>query len=140
MINDLNTSEFPVSNTKRPPGSGFSALVVEEQALIALDLELLLHDLGAGQVEIAASVEHAFQLLNTTRFDVAFLDIRLGQTTTIPVAAALRDLQVPFAIVTGSTVQDAIVKDLRAHAMIGKPFRATDVSEAIDVLLSSRME
>ncbi len=127
-MNIPDALELRVIDSKLPQPAGLSVLVVEEHALIALDLETMLLDLGAGQVTIANSVEHALHLVATQTFDAAFLDVWLGEKISIPVAVALRDKGVPFAIATGYDTAIDIPAEFRTGPHISKPYKVQDVS------------
>ena len=57
--------------------------------------------LGVSEVVIARSVADALRALDTRPFQVALLDMRLGQDLSIPVAERLVTLGVPFGLLTG---------------------------------------
>jgi len=79
----------------------FAVLIVEDQALIALNIEDVVRRIGSGAVGCAARVSDALTLIETTPWDAALLDIRLAQGETVyPVAERLRAKAIPFAFVT----------------------------------------
>jgi two-component SAPR family response regulator len=79
----------------------FAVLIVEDQALIALNIEDVVRRIGSGAVGCAARVSDALALMETTSWDAALLDIRLAQGETVyPVAEQLRAKNIPFAFVT----------------------------------------
>jgi len=71
------------------PLSGRRVLLVEDEAIIALDLAALLTDLGAVVVGAAHCVANALELLNKGKIDCAVLDINLNGEPVYPVARAL---------------------------------------------------
>lgn len=76
-------------------------LVVEDNGLIALQLEASLRGLGAGQVILAASNPEALGAMAAEALSVAILDVDLGGQSSAPVALALRERGVPFIVATG---------------------------------------
>ena len=80
--------------------SGRRVLLVEDEAIIALDLAALLTDLGAVVVGPAHSVADALELLNEGKIDCAVLDINLNGEPVYPVARALETRRIPFVFVT----------------------------------------
>jgi CheY-like chemotaxis protein len=79
----------------------FSLLVVEDQTLIALHIEDMVRHIGGGAIGWAAGVSDALNLIETSSWDAALLDIRLTQREMVyPVAEQLRAKGVPFAFVT----------------------------------------
>jgi CheY-like chemotaxis protein len=80
-----------------------SILVVEDEALVALDLECTLQDMGW---RIAASLGGVTETLDWLRRtdtapDAALLDVNLGGEMVFPVAEALEARDIPFAFATG---------------------------------------
>jgi light-regulated signal transduction histidine kinase (bacteriophytochrome) len=90
------SAEHPVSTLK-----GMSILVVEDQALIALDTEDTLRRLGAVQVTLAPSVADAEKAISTWSPDVAVLDFNLGGETSEEIADRLMRERIPFVFSTG---------------------------------------
>jgi DNA-binding response OmpR family regulator len=75
-------------------------LIVEDQTVIALDIEVI-RGIGGGFVGYAARVSDALALIETISWDAALLDIRLTQDEMVyPVAERLRAHGIPFAFVT----------------------------------------
>jgi len=109
------------TNGGRLPG-GFRVLVVEDNAIIALDAEDKVRDLGATLVAVAASVAEARRLLADQRFDAAILDIDLGRETSLPLAEHLLDLGVPFAFATGYADPELTREEFRSAVALQKPF------------------
>ncbi|WP_207471406.1 response regulator [Paracoccus fontiphilus] len=82
----------------RPPGNRVSVLVVEDEMMIALDVQMMLEDNGYTVLGPAGSVEGALRLLDELRPDVAVLDGNLRGRPVIPVARRLRSLEIPFVL------------------------------------------
>jgi CheY-like chemotaxis protein len=124
-----------VTDPKFPQSAGLSVLVVEDHALIGLDLENILLELGAGEVAIANSVEQALHLVATRKFDAAFLDVRMGESSSIPVAISLRDKRVPFVIATGYDTTTELPAEFQTRPHIAKPFNENDVANVWNILV-----
>lgn len=77
-----------------------SVLIVEDEFLIAMDLQLLLEDHGWRVVGPVATVGQALALLEIELPSVALLDVNLGTELVTPVAEALEASGVPFAVAT----------------------------------------
>jgi CheY-like chemotaxis protein len=105
-----------------PPPDGRLVLVVEDEFLIALDLELLLRRHGWRVLGPAATVAAALRLLRGAMPDVALLDVNLGGELVTPVAAELRARGVPFVLASAydrlGLLRDAV---LAAAPNVGKP-------------------
>ena len=84
---------------KPPPRpDGRLVLVVEDEFLIAMDLELLLRRHGWRVLGPAATVAEVLRLLAAERPDVALLDLNLRGELVTPVAEELRVQDVPFVL------------------------------------------
>lgn len=116
------------------PFRGRSVLVVEDQLLIALDLEALLLDQGASSVQLCGSAEEALRSIRLDRPDLAILDVNLGDTTSFPVAAELQGLGIPFIFATGYGNEVEFPSELRAVPLVAKPYCVRTI---LDALLSA---
>jgi CheY-like chemotaxis protein len=81
------------------------ALLVEDEYLIAADMEMILSEMGLTPV-IAASIPEALEAVAAGGIGVAILDYRMGNTNTEAVGQALREREIPFALCSGSTPED----------------------------------
>jgi two-component system, response regulator PdtaR len=84
--------------------TGRRVLIVEDELLIALDLEDVLIAAGHEVVGLAADMEQALELAETHRPDLAIMDINLARGTNgIETARRLREqLDVPSLFVSGN--------------------------------------
>ena len=83
---------------QRLPDDRVSVLVVEDEMIIALDVQMMLEDNGYRVLGPAGSVDGALRLLDDLRPDVAVLDGNLRGRPIIPVARRLRSLEIPFVL------------------------------------------
>ena len=95
-------------------------LILEDDPLIALDLQLLVEDLGHDVPWLCHSVASAQSQLGAVP-DFAFLDVDLPDGKSFDVASRLDDPRVPFCFVSGS-VQGEVPAHLRHARFIAKPF------------------
>jgi CheY-like chemotaxis protein len=101
-------------------GTGGIILVAEDDWLISTDLIEQLEAGGFSTLGPAPTVSAALQLIGTEQIDAALLDVRLGDQDAYPLAEALRERRIPFALVTGYT-PDGIREDFRVETIIAKP-------------------
>jgi CheY-like chemotaxis protein len=109
----------------RPNGPGLhglKVLVAEDEALLALELELTLGELGCTVLPAAPSVAGALAILGAERPDVALLDVNLADGSAAPVAEALAIAGVPFAVMTGDDAGRIGEAALRGAPHLGKPY------------------
>jgi CheY-like chemotaxis protein len=105
-------------------------LVVEDEMLVAMNIEDMLLDLGHEVAALANRLETALSLAREAGFDVAMLDVNLAGQASFPVADVLRERGIPYLFATGYGVQ-GIAEAHRAAPVLQKPFRARDLDETL---------
>ena len=80
---------------------GKNILIVEDEPLIALDLETAIQDARGQVIGAMGSVRTALQAVETLTFDGAILDLRLNGEDALPVMQALSNRKIPFVIHSG---------------------------------------
>ncbi|MBR0793804.1 GAF domain-containing protein [Bradyrhizobium jicamae] len=108
-----------------------TALIVEDNLIIAMAAEVILLELGARHVETAASVNQAMQAIARTKPSFALLDINLGGESSIPIGKRLKELQVPFIFATGYGERAPVPEDLAEAPVIQKPYTRETVEAAL---------
>ena len=86
------------------PLSRCNVLIVEDQAIIALDLQAAVEEANAQVIGPAPTVREALDLLDTDEVHAAILDANLPDGDITPVVEELIDRGVPFVINTGVAV------------------------------------
>lgn len=114
-----------------------SILIVEDNALIALDLEYLLQNLGVGFVAIATTTQQALDLIAGKSYDAVLLDVYIGDKTTLEVAVALSKANIPFAYATGSDVKASLPAEYQTRPLILKPYQVMMLEQVLKILLSA---
>ncbi len=84
------------------PIAGLKVLIVEDEKILALDLESLLTDHGASEILLAGSVREARKILSQ-HADIAFvlLDLKLPDGCGTEVSAEIDAVGIPSVITTG---------------------------------------
>lgn len=100
---------------------GRRILVVEDEALIALDLEMAIEDAGADVIGPAMSLDEGLQLSETAEFDCAILDVDLHGREVFPLAHLLAERNVPFVFHTGHAERADLEKDFPDRPVCRKP-------------------
>ena len=106
-------------------------LVVEDDIVIALTAEAMLHKLGCAKVVLVGSQADALQALRTQRFDFALLDVNLGDHDSGTVAARLAELGVPAIVASGYSDTDAVPDSLQGLQRIAKPYDEPELAHAL---------
>jgi CheY-like chemotaxis protein len=105
-------------------------LIVEDEMLVAMNIEDMLLDLGHEVAGLAGRLEAALALAEEGGFDLAMLDVNLAGAQSFPVADLLEERGIPFLFATGYGLS-GIVDRHRGRPVLQKPFRSADLAEAI---------
>jgi CheY-like chemotaxis protein len=97
-------------------------LIVEDNFIIALDLEETLRKLGALDIRTASNVATALAAIKERTPRYALLDVNLGVETSFEVATRLVALGVPFAFMTGYGENAPFPPELAQAPRVRKPF------------------
>lgn len=104
-------------------------LIVEDEALIAFDIETIITTETGAACVVVHSVSAARRELKVD-FDFVFLDVNVADGTTFELARELSSNSVPFAFVTGS-YRAIIPADLHGAVFLTKPFTARKVASVL---------
>lgn len=115
---------------------GIRVLLVEDEPLIALDCEAILRRLGVEQVLCATSMADANAAIARANFDVAILDIAIGDGDSLHLSQRLAELSVPIGFLSGYRHAD-LPEALRGKPFVAKPFTATQLGALLGELLKS---
>jgi light-regulated signal transduction histidine kinase (bacteriophytochrome) len=111
-----------------------TALIVEDNLIIAMAAEVILLELGARHVETAASVTQAMQAIARATPSFALLDVNLGGESSIPIGKKLLEMKVPFIFATGYGERAPIPEELAGAPVIQKPYTRETVENALTKL------
>jgi len=106
-------------------------LVVEDEALIRLDLQVILAAFGATVVE-AESVAQARDLVGRMMMQAAVLDVLVPDGDTFGLARELLAAGVRVLFVTG--IGEGIPADLHHCPVVAKPFAGDELAGAVAAL------
>jgi len=112
-----------------------TALVVEDNLIIAMSAEVILLELGARHVETAASVAEALKSIERIKPSFALLDLNLGGENSIAVGKKLAELKVPFLFATGYGERAPIPAELDFAPVIQKPYTRDTIERALTRLV-----
>src|ERR671919_3069546 len=98
---------------------GRRVMVVEDEMLVAMELETLLEEQGCAVMGPAPTADRALALIDQELPDAAVLDVNLNGQTALPVVKALRAQGVPFVLATG--YGHALQPELRQAPRVDKP-------------------
>jgi DNA-binding response OmpR family regulator len=105
-------------------------LVVEDEVLIAMDIQAQLEDAGWDVLGPAGTVLQAQALLSQSIPGFAVLDINLGKDTSFPVADLLAQSGVPFLFLSGAST-DILPERFKSRQMLQKPISFDELTFAM---------
>ena len=114
--------------------AGKRFLVLDDEFLIALDLQQTLETAGAADVLCVAHADGALkELHNGSVFDCAVLDVKLGdqQHNSLSVAALLTQRGTPFIFLTGMRGEYLHTREFPNVPVVEKPY---DIAVLMDAL------
>lgn len=111
------------------PLSGLRLLLVEDEAMVAMMVEDMLHDLGCVVVEVAGTVTRGLAAAER-EIDGAVLDVNLGSEAVFPVAEALKARGVPFIFSTGYGTA-GIEANYAGVPILAKPYELRTLREQL---------
>jgi two-component sensor histidine kinase len=133
-IGPTNTMAAPAATGGSDmPGilAGTRVLVVEDEVLLTMLVESVLHQVGAEPVGPASSVAEALSLARTEPIDAAVLDVNIADEAVFPVADLLEERGVPFVFATGYAAQAIIPVRHRHRLRLPKPYRQDRLRQAL---------
>lgn len=101
--------------------SGKRVMIVEDEALIALELEERVNRLGYRVIACVGTLEGAMELAQSDAADIALLDANLHGRLSTPVALELERRRVPLAFVTGYERIGCLPAELQGVRKVTKP-------------------
>lgn len=105
-------------------------LIVEDELLVAMNLEDLLIEMGHEVVGLASHMSEAMEFARESDFDFAVLDINIAGTPSFPVADILRERGIPFIFTSGYGAA-GLVDGYRDEIMLQKPYGYREVGRSI---------
>lgn len=118
------------------PLSGVRALVVEDDFLLAMDVEATLAAAGAVVVDVCHTLDEAFARGDADDFAVAVLDFSLGSESVAPFARRLDRRNIPFVLHTGMARSDPSLAEWSNHPIVEKPSSPRALVSAVKNILA----
>ncbi|MCJ2037308.1 response regulator [Methylobacterium sp. J-068] len=113
---------------------GRRVLLVEDESLVAMLGEDMLLELGC-EVELAMRLDKALSLARGGDFDMAILDVNLGETCSYPIADVLFERCIPFIFATGYGTA-GIEPAYNAIPVMQKPYQIGQMATLLRHLLA----
>jgi len=120
------------------PETIFNILVVEDEWLIAMDMQMMIEDQGHRVIGPANNVATALELIENDAVDAAFLDINLGSETSFPVAEKLAASAVPLAFIS-AYAKNEIPQQFHQFVLLPKPITPHLLTRQLGKMLGEKM-
>ena len=136
MPEGLRFSPPSLATLDRPQGR---VLVVVDDALVALDLQRLLHEAGYRVVGPATTVGEIQRMIQRGDIDCAILDLDIDRRAPLPIADLLAFAEVPFVYLT-TGVLGSVPARHRQRPVVEKPFTREILLAAVEKAMARRRE
>ena len=133
------TQQVPEDDSPRTGAAPLTVLVVEDEALIRLDLAEMLTEEGYVVAGEAGDGEQAVELARQLRPDLVIMDIKMPKVDGIAAAATIVDERIaPVVMLTAFSQRELITqaRDAGAMAYLVKPFARHELVPAIELAVS----
>ena len=117
--------------TVAAPLAGLAVLVMEDEPILALDLQMILEDAGASVVGPATTLQNALSLVDTELISCALLDVQMGEQSGLKAAERLQRSGIPLVFHTGNAAPDDLRREWPACPVIIKPASPASIVEAL---------
>ena len=104
-------------------------LLIEDEPLIALDVERDLRNAGA-RVIAAGYLDAALCMTEHPELSAAVVDLRLGADSAMPICRRLANRKLPFVVHTGYAA-DAVEREWPSVPIIQKPSWPREITDAL---------
>jgi DNA-binding NarL/FixJ family response regulator len=119
-----------------------SILIVEDEWVVARDMQRCLEDAGYRVTGTASAPADALQKIEADAPDLVLIDIVLGTEDGISLAEGLRDIDVPFVYVTAHTDPETLARAKESGPLgyVVKPFDDRQLRSTIELALHASQQ
>lgn len=110
-------------------------LVVEDEAIIALETETLLRH-ASYDVVSCGSLRSGLKVAEDQSFDAAVLDVNLHGELSFPIADALAQKNIPIIFISGYQA-DIVPRQHKRRPFVGKPYLSQKLLMALSCILDA---
>ena len=118
---------------------GPKVLVIEDDALIAAELEIIVLELGCVCIGPVTQFEEALRLAKTADVDCAIVDLILQDKPAYPIAEALAARGIPFGFASG-VFQTGLPPEWSDRPFLDKPYGMASVQRLVEVVLGRALQ
>jgi DNA-binding response OmpR family regulator len=109
---------------------GKTVLVIEDEFLVALEIQTELTNAGFAAVEHAATEQEALARIQEGQWDAVVADANLNGRGLTRIASALNQHGIPFVVVTGYS-RESLPPEVREVPVIDKPFSGRKLVQTV---------
>jgi CheY-like chemotaxis protein len=109
---------------------GIRVLLVEDQMIVAMQIEHMLHAAGCEVVGPVGTLQAAIALAHAEALDLAILDVNLDGEKVYPAAEELQARGIPFILATGYGAS-SLPEKWRNQPRLNKPFRGEQLEQLL---------
>ena len=114
---------------------GIRVFIVEDEVLVAMNLEMILEDLGCVVVGPAMRYDRAEEMVTGgVDADAAIIDVNVGGREVFPLAARLAAAKIPLIFATGYG-SSGLPAEWQSRPILHKPYTMTDVARGLSLAL-----
>jgi two-component sensor histidine kinase len=128
----------PARLSGRPAAAPPRVLLVEDEALVAMDIEAILERLGCDLFGVYAALPEALAAVAEDRPDLAVIDANLRGRSAEPLAARLAAMGVPVVVATGYGAEAELPGALQGAPRLEKPVDEAKLARAVAAALDGR--
>jgi DNA-binding response OmpR family regulator len=111
-------------------------LIVEDEILIAMDLEDMVAEMGGRAIASAHNIQTAMKMAETIEADAAILDVDVAGQLVFPVADILAARGIPFLFNTGHSAEHVLRARYASAPICRKPTLPRQLKKALQALLT----
>jgi len=108
-------------------------LIIEDEAIVAMDLAYLVRSFGAKEVQVVSSAEEGLTWLKTKKPNLIFMDIKLKGRLDGIEAAKIIQANGPYQLVYITAYNDELIlrqaRQVPHLGIINKPFVTAEISQ-----------
>lgn len=112
----------PDGRASAPAGIPRDVLIVEDDVIIAIDIEQTVAEFGVASVRTSSNVAQALAMIAERAPDFALLDVSLSEEKSFAIAKLLAARKIPFAFVTGYSGDKVFPAEYSDRPRLSKPF------------------
>lgn len=105
-------------------------MIVDDEVIVAMDLEYMLADLGHLVVKTANRVDQGMEMARDCEIDIAILDINVRGVPSFPIAEILQGRGIPVIFASGYGNR-GLIEDFKGAHILTKPVDMNSLAQMV---------